>query len=261
MKEKNKAKNYNMKVTIITVSYNSEKTIEDTIKSVLSQDYKNIEFIIIDGDSNDGTKKILNKYSSNISNIISEKDDGIYDAMNKGIRIASGDIIAILNSDDIYFDKYVISSVVKSFIENNCNIVFGNIQYVSENNLEKVVRNWISSPYVPNSFKNGWHPPHPAFFVKKDIYIKHGNFDIEFNIAADFDLMYRFLEIKNVKSVFIDNFLVKMRLGGESNKSLRNIYIGNRQVINSFKKYNKSVSFFYPFYRLIPKLKQYFDER
>lgn len=243
-----------MKVSIITVSYNSKKTIQDTIDSVKSQSYSNIEYIVVDGNSNDGTKKIINSNKEFISKIIIEKDKGIYDAMNKGISLATGDIVGILNSDDVYFNNKVISEVVRKFKSDSSNeIVYGNIQYVSED-LKKVVRTWVSSNYVSDSFKKGWHPPHPGFFVKKELYTLFGNFDLRFNIAADFDLMLRFMEVHKAKSKFLDLILTKMRIGGESNKSISNIIKGNKQVINSFKKYNIKPSKIYTLRRIFPKI-------
>ena len=247
-----------MKVTIITVSYNSAKTIQDTIDSIKSQDYNDIEYIVIDGASNDKTLDILKKHKDVISKMISEPDNGIYDAMNKGLKMATGDIIGILNSDDFYLNNDCITKIVDCFSKENCDIVYTNINYVNQDDTSKIVRKWRCSEYKKGAFRNGWHPAHPGFFVRKRLYDEYGNFDTNLRIAADFDIMYRFIEIFKSKSKFLDYTSVGMRIGGESNQSLINIFKGNNDVIKSFSKYGNPIPFYYPFLRLIPKIKQYF---
>jgi len=250
-----------MKVSIITVCYNSEKYIHSAIESVLSQTYKNIEYNIIDGGSTDNTINIIKKYEPLFNGRmrwISEKDNGIYDAMNKGISLTTGDLIAILNSDDLYIDAYVIEDIVKQIQISNTDIIYGNIILVKPDNIENVKRIWKSSKFSKNSFRRGWHPPHPAFFVKKNIYDQYGVFDTTFEISADFELMLRFLEKYRVSAFYFNRFIVKMRLGGESTGSLKRIIIGNKNVLKAFKKNNITVSFLYPFCRFIPKLFQFF---
>ena len=245
-----------MKVSIVTVTYNSEQTLPDTIKSVFDQTYKNIEYIVIDGDSTDTTKEIVTKYGHAIK-FISEPDDGIYDAYNKGINISTGDVIAILNSDDIFHNKYVISEVVEQFQLSGADIVYGDLYYVKENNLNDVTRYWKSSIFEKNSFAKGWHPPHPSFFAKKVVYEKFGDFDTNIRISADFEIMLRFLEKFNVPSSYLSKVIVRMRSGGESNKSISNIIDGNKGILKAFNKNNISVNkFFYVFYRFAPKVMQ-----
>lgn len=247
-----------MKVSIITPTFNSSATISETIKSIAKQTYKNIEHIIIDGKSTDNTIEIINNVSKSLSTkIVSENDNGIYDAMNKGIKMCTGEIVGILNSDDVFFCENTLCEIVKAFKTNTTNIVYGNINYVDKYNLSKVIRNWKSSSYKLNSFKKGWHPPHPSFFVKRELYENHGGFDTDLKIAADFDIMYRFMEIKKEPSLYIDKYIVNMRTGGESNRSINNIINGNKDVLQSFKKYNSKRHPLYIFLRLLPKLKQY----
>ena len=249
-----------MKVSIITVCYNSEKYIHSAIESVLNQSYNNIEYNIIDGGSTDSTIDTIKKYEPLFNGRmqwISEKDDGIYDAMNKGIILSTGELIAILNSDDIYIDTYVVEDVVKQIQISKTDTIYGNIEFIKPDNIENVVRVWKSSEYFQDSFKKGWHPPHPAFFVKKNIYDQYGMFDTSFDISADFELMLRFLEKNKVSTFYFNRFIVKMRLGGESTGSLKRILLGNKNVIKAFKKNNIHVSLLYPFYRLIPKLFQF----
>lgn len=246
-----------VKFSIITITYNSEKTLEETIESVLSQSYKNIEYIVVDGDSSDGTIEIVSKYRDKISKFISEPDNGIYDAMNKGLKLATGDVVGILNSDDIYFDNNVIEKVVDIFNQTDSDSVYGDLYYVKEDDLTNVVRYWESSVFEKGSFKQGWHPAHPTFFVKKEIYEKYGYFDLSMKVSADFELMLRFLEKYNISAKYIPQVIVKMRMGGESNSSIKNIIKGNRSILRAFDKNNIKVNkFLYPFYRFFPKIIQ-----
>ena len=183
-----------LKVSIITVVFNGEATIEDAIVSIRSQDYGNIEHIIIDGDSTDNTASIVNRYIQNSDIFISEPDNGLYDAMNKGIKLATGDIIATLNSDDFYADSTAVSGIVGFIEKYNVDAAYGDLVYVDQKDTSKEVRFWKAGPYVPNSFLSGWVPPHPAFFCRKNIYEKYGFFRKDFKIAADFELMLRFIE-------------------------------------------------------------------
>jgi glycosyltransferase involved in cell wall biosynthesis len=227
----------NMKVSIITVCYNAVSTLQDTINSVLSQDYQNIEYIIVDGGSTDGTVELIRTFKEKIAKFISEPDKGIYDAMNKGINLASGDIVAILNADDFYVNSQVISKVVRAFYESGADIVYGDIIIVHPKDTEKVIRYWKTGEYRPGSFKWGWHPPHPAFFVKRKIYEKYGVFDLDFKrIAADFEIMARFMERYKVKWAYIPEVLVKMRAGGKSAKNIWNIAVANWECYKALKK-------------------------
>ena len=186
-----------LKISIITVTYNSESTIAMTMESILSQTYSNIEYILIDGQSKDNTIKIVKTYEDQFKGKmrwISEPDKGIYDAMNKGICMASGDIIGILNSDDIYVDKYVIQDIVQAFEKYPIECLYGNLYFVHNNNMNKIIRTWEGSQYIPGSFSKGWHPAHPTFYTKKQCYLKYGLYDCSIKVSADFELMLRFLE-------------------------------------------------------------------
>ena len=246
-----------MKVSIITISYNSEETIEDTILSVINQDYKNIEYNIIDGGSNDKTYDIINKYKSSISNIISEKDNGIYDAMNKGINISTGDIIGILNSDDIYNDKNVITDLVLNIKENDA--IYADLVYVDRLNTNKVNRYWKSDKYKENAFLYGWMPPHPTFFVKRKCYNKYGLYNTTLKSASDYELMLRFIYKYKISLTYLPRVITKMRIGGVSNITLVNRYKANREdkrawIINGLKPY-----FFTFILKPLRKIKQYFS--
>lgn len=241
------------KITILTVCYNSVLTLEETIKSVLDQEYKNIEYILVDGGSTDGTLEIIGKYHDRISRILVERDKGIYDAMNKGIALATGDIIGFLNSDDVYADEFVLTNIASAFSDKTLDAVYGNLDFVKYGDTSVVIRKWQSSDYVRGSFLKGWHPPHPTFYVRNWCYKEFGAFDLSLNVSADFELMLRFFEVHGISSLFLNITFVKMRYGGESTRSLKNILRGNRNIIRAFRKNNFSVSYFYIFNRLLSK--------
>lgn len=247
-----------MKVSIITVCFNSEATIRDTFNSINNQTYKNIEHIIVDGASTDATVKIVNECAgtSNLK-IISEKDNGIYDAMNKGIKMATGDIISILNSDDVFNNNNVLEDVVAAFKASEAAIIYGDLYYVSKNDINKIIRYWKSSAYKEHAFLKGWHPPHPTLFIKKEVYNKYGLFDKSLTISSDFELMLRFIEKLKVKTLYINKVLVRMRVGGISNKSLKNIFFGNINIKKAFVQNGLRYKFYYPAFRLLPKLFQF----
>ena len=218
-----------MKISIITVVYNNEKTLQDAIDSISNQTYKNVEYIVIDGGSTDNTLEILKKNKSKINYLISEKDKGLYDAMNKGIRVSTGDVIGILNSDDLYQDENVIQDVMDQFINNSeLDVLYGDLVYVKKEDTDKIVRNWTSCNYYLNYFDDGIVPPHPSLFVKKNVYLEIELFDLDFKLAADYELMFRILKKHSYNSKYINRLIVKMRLGGESNKNLRNIILQNK---------------------------------
>lgn len=247
-----------MKFSIITTSFNSVKTIEDTIRSILVQNYPNIEYIIIDGGSTDGTLEVINKYKNKIFKIVSERDSGMYDAMNKGIKLATGDIIGILNSDDVYISNEIIKIVANRFQEGGSDCVWGDLVYVDRDDLNKVVRNWKSSSYKEGGFQKGWHPPHPTFFVRKEIYNKYGLFRMDLSTSADYELLLRFLEKFKITSGYIPQMLVKMREGGVSNKSYLNLIKANFGCYKAFKINNLDIDWFFVFRKPLSKLNQFF---
>lgn len=248
-----------MKISIITVSYNSSKTIRDTIESVLNQTFEDIEFIVVDGSSNDNTLKIVKEYEPKFEGRmrwISEKDKGIYDAMNKGILMSNGDVIGILNSDDFFTDKNVISKIMWKF-ENDkfLDSVYADISIVSQNDTTKIVRSWKVG--IQRPFKLGWHPAHPSFFLKKEVYKKYGLYNLEFKLAADFEIMLRVLEKRHISSAYLNETIVKMRSGGASNKNIINAFTRNAECIRAFRENGFEINpTKYLFFRLIPKLIQ-----
>lgn len=248
--------NSTIKISLITVTYNSERTLHDTFDSVLAQSYSNLEYIVIDGNSIDNTLDIIKEYEPLFKGNmkwISENDKGIYHAMNKGIKLASGDIVGILNSDDIFFDNTVLKDIVEIFCNKNIDAIYGNLNFVKANDLNTVVRTWKGSQSPSCGFKYGWHPAHPTFYVKRVIYEKYGDFDTSFNISADFELMLRFIQKYKISTYYLDKTIVKMRIGGESTSSLAKIIEGNKNVLRAFKKNKIPISPLYPIYRLAPK--------
>ena len=209
-----------MKVSILTVTYNSSETLEDCFRSIHNQGHPHIEHIIIDGGSTDGTVEIVKKHNDKIARWISEPDRGLYDAMNKGIKAADGDIIGILNSDDIYADNSVIENVARTITENNVDSCYGDLVYVERKDTAKIKRQWKAGGYEKEKFKKGWMPPHPTFFCKKSVYEKLGLLNLDFPLAADYELMLRFLYKHRVSTAYIPKVLVKMRNGGTSRSGL-----------------------------------------
>src|ERR1700744_5249814 len=218
-------------VSLITVCRNSEKTIEDTIRSVIDQDYPLIEYILVDGNSKDGTMQIVGKYASNISKQVSEPDKGIYDAMNKGINLTTGEIIGILNSDDVFYSDTIISDIVNIFKgDATVDAVYGNITYFKEGVTEKKVRTWVTKPYYSKFFDDGEVQPHPSLFIKKKVYDAIGSYYPDFKISSDYEFMLRAFKLHGYKPYFLNSFIVNMRVGGESTKSIKNVLVGNKEV-------------------------------
>lgn len=218
------------------------------------QSYNDIEHVFIDGGSSDNTIDIIKTQSKQNFKLISEADNGIYDAMNKGIKIASGNILAILNSDDVYLCNDIISKVIENFKKIKCDILYGNINYKNKNG--DIKRTWNSSPYQKGSFSKGWHPPHPSLFVKKSVYNSCGLFDTDLKIAADFEFMLRVFEKNDYKISYLNETFVSMLLGGKSN-TLRGIINGQKEIKMAFKKNNIYLPKFYFINRYLNKLKEY----
>jgi len=249
----------NLKISIITVCYNSEKTIQETLKSVKNQNFEEIEYLIVDGGSTDKTLAIV-KDDHQVKKIISEPDNGIYDAMNKGIRIATGDIIGFLNSDDLYANNKVISHVAREFERDSLlDACYSDLIYVDKFNTSKTVRYVKSSKFKEGLFSKGWCPPHPTFFVRRSVYRKFGNFDLNYRIASDVDLMIRFLEKHRIKCRYIPEIWVKMRMGGITNKNLKNIWLQNKEIMHSFDKNDLPVKLLkFIIFKIISRMLQFF---
>jgi glycosyltransferase involved in cell wall biosynthesis len=219
-----------MKISVITVCFNSAETIADTLKSIVIQTHGEIEQIVIDGGSSDSTLALVRAQALPGSIVISEPDNGIYHAMNKGIALATGDVIGFINADDFYPTPEVLALVASAFENSGADCCYGDLCYVPQDDVSKTVRYWRSAPFSPGLFDRGWCPPHPTFFVRREVCVRLGGFDLSFNIAADFELMMRYLEAAQITSRYIPKVLVKMRLGGTTNRSLINIFKQNIEI-------------------------------
>lgn len=247
-----------MKISIITVVYNNKKTLAAAIESVISQKYENIEYIIIDGGSNDGTLDIISDYKDRLNVIVSEPDKGIYDAMNKGVMLATGDVIGILNSDDLYQDNMVVMDVMKCFNSDpELDIVYGDLVYVRSNDTDVVVRKWISCEYADDFFERGHVPAHPTLFLRKYVYEQAGVFDQQYKLASDYEFMLRIFKRHAFKSMYVNRLMVRMRLGGATNKSFTNIIKGNKEIISAWKNNGLKAPNFFIIKRLIKRLLQF----
>ena len=251
-----------MKVSLITVSYNSANTIADTLKSVQSQTYQDIEYIVVDGNSSDGTieivKQFLDASQGVVTTFLCERDKGIYDAMNKGLAMATGDIIGVLNSDDFYCSNDVIEEVVRAFQQNKTDCLYGDLNYVDPIDTSKIVRKWRSGSFRKENFLKGWMPPHPTFFVRKTCYDRFGKFDTQFKSAADYELMLRFLFKESCSAVHLPKVMIHMRAGGVSNVSLKNRIRANREDRLAWKINGLKPKWFTLLRKPLSKLIQYF---
>lgn len=230
-----------MKVSIVTVCFNSAATIEDTIRSVQAQDYDQVEHVIIDGGSTDGTQAIVGRYNGRIKKFVSEPDRGIYDAMNKGLAFAGGDVVGFLNADDVYASPNVIGDVVDAMHAGPIDGVYGDLVYVARHDSNRIVRYWRAGTYRPKAFYSGWVPPHPTFFCRTSLYRQLGGFDPAYRIAGDFELMLRFIEKNGICLQYVPKPLVRMRAGGRAN-TVRGIIQGNREIARAFSCNGMNVS-------------------
>ena len=229
------------RISIITVTYNAADHLRDCLDSVRGQ-YADVEHILIDGASIDGTLNILDEYRDHLAHVVSEKDEGMYAAANKGIGLATGDVVGMLNADDFYFSSDTLTKVVDAFSDEKVGAVYGDLVYVDRSNTDMVVRSWRSGEYHPRRFYRGWMPPHPTFFVRRTVYEQYGLFNLDLGSAADYELMLRFLLRHGVRAAYIPEVLVKMRVGGMSNASIGNRVKANRNdrrawEVNGLKPY------------------------
>lgn len=246
-----------LKISVITITYNSAQTVEQTIQSVLNQSYKNVEYIVVDGESTDATFSIIEKYKNKISNIISEKDNGLYDALNKGIALATGDIIGILHSDDFFVDNNVLQHYANLFTSTNADAVYSDLYYVDKTNTNNITRKWKSGNYKPNSFLFGWMPPHPTFFVKRELYKKYGNFNLQLTTAADYELMLRFIHKHKIFLAYLPQYSIKMRIGGKSNITIKSRLNANMEDRKAWEINNLKPYFFTLFLKPLRKVLQF----
>jgi len=240
-----------MEFSIVTPVYNDPR-IERALDSVVGQTgVSNVEIIVVDGGSTDKTVEIVRSYEDDLDVLIREPDDGIYDAMNKGIRRATGDVVGVLNADDRYTDGSVLADVENRLRETGADVCYGDLVYVDAE--DAIVRYWQSGDFRPRRFYLGWMPPHPTFFVRNEVYERYGLYDIGYRIAADYELMLRYLLKEDVTAAYVDRTLVRMASGGESNQSLRNVARANREVVRAWRENSLAGGWFVPFFKLLRK--------
>jgi glycosyltransferase involved in cell wall biosynthesis len=245
-----------LKISLITVAYNAEATIERCISSVLGQRFRNIEYIIIDGGSTDNSHQIIGKYKDRIDHFVSEPDRGIYDAMNKGIALATGDVIGMLNADDFFADDEVLQEVAAIFWEQNNHILYGDLDYVEQNG--KVIRKWRSGKYKNGIFNFGWMPPHPTFYCRRNLFEELGNYKLDYGSAADYELMLRFIHLNRSSIRYLNKVMVKMIMGGVSNKNIGNRVKAMQFDLKAMKNNNIILPWMTIFFKPIRKIVQYF---
>jgi glycosyltransferase involved in cell wall biosynthesis len=226
-----------LKVSIITVVWNNKETIKDAIDSVLSQTYKDTEYIVIDGGSTDGTVDVIEKYRDKISIFLSEPDKGLYDALNKGIKLASGDVIGILHSDDLFSDRFVVSDMMERMAVKNAEIAFSDMLIV-DNSIKKILRYYMASYFSPWMFKIGWMPPHPTCFIKKSLFDEFGLYSLDYKVAGDFDFLVRIFYARDVSWAYLNRVTVKMRQGGVSNTGFSSKKLIFQEINQSLRSNN-----------------------
>lgn len=246
-----------MKISIITATYNSERTVQAAIDSIKSQDYQSIEYIVVDGASKDRTMEIVQSNSDVICKVVSEPDKGIYDALNKGISLASGEVVGILHSDDFFATQTVITDVAEGFQDEEVDAVYGDLDYVDRERPEIIIRKWRSRVYTQNLFYNGWMPAHPTFFLRREHFLQHGSYDLSFFLGADYELMLRMMLRFKVQAKYIPKTLVKMRVGGQSNVSWKNRWIANQEDARAWKVNGLKPRFYTRWMKPLSKLAQF----
>lgn len=246
-----------MKISVLTVALNAADTIEDTLRSVASQTYPDVEHVIVDGASQDATLEIVEWYPERVAKVVSEHDEGLYYAMNKGLDLVTGDVVGTLNADDVHGDERVLERVAHAFEDPQLEACWGDMCLMDYHDMHRLKRYWRSSPYRPGLFSRGWVPPHPTFFARRDLYAKYGKFDLSYRVAADFELLLRLIEKHRIKTTYISATLTRFRLGGVSNRSLRNVFRGNREILRAFRKHSVPISPLWPVTKFSEKVLQY----
>lgn len=225
-----------IKISVVTAVYNRQKTIGQALGSVLAQSYPSVESVVIDGASTDGTLAVLEVYRQRLGVLISERDKGIYDALNKGIKNATGDVVGFLHADDIFENSEVLAKVAAAFQDPSVDAVYGDLVYVQQDDIGQVIRYWKSGSFDYGALSRGWMPPHPTFYVRRSVYERFGNFDTSYSISADYDTVLRFLAVERLRAKYIPEVLVRMRVGGISNRSLRSIFLKSSEDFSVLRR-------------------------
>ncbi len=248
-----------MKISVITVSFNSAATIEDTLKSVAAQSYNNIEHIIVDGASTDLTMEIVKREGSHLATIVSEPDNGIFDAMNRGLDLATGDVIGFLNSDDMFAHPHSLAAIANGFLDGVVDAVYGDLVFVDPRKVERVVRFWRPGSHVSGACAKGWMAPHPTFYVRRDVLVRNHGFDTNYKLQSDFDLMLRLFEKERIKTRYLPEVLIRMRMGGATTGSIRNIIKGNLEAGRACQKAGFPGGIFFIARKIFRRLPQFFN--
>lgn len=248
-----------LKISIVTVTYNAIRTVSETIESVSSQIYSNVEHIVVDGASTDGTLDVLEAHSEVLARIVSEPDRGLYDAMNKGLMLATGDVVGFLNADDVYNHRHVLRMIADAMEEPSISACYGDLVYVDPRRTDRIVRYWKSRPYEPGLCLRGWMPAHPTFFVRRCVYREIGGFDLSFPRQADFEMAVRLFEVYRIHATYIPQILVRMRAGGVSNSSILGIVKGNLEAYRACRKNSFSVTPLFMARKILSRVPQFFQ--
>ena len=248
-----------MKVSLITVVYNAGQFLHDCLQSVTLQTHPDIEYIIIDGGSVDSSMSVIKQYSGRVNILVSERDHGIYDAINKGISMASGEVIGLLHADDFFADERVIADVANAFTSQEADLVYGDLWYVNRQHPDKIIRKWKSKPFDQQSMAWGWMPAHPTFYARRRLFEKWGNYNLKFKTAADYELMLRFLYLNKSNSVYLDRVFVKMRVGGISNRSIYNRLQANYYDMEAMRHHHIKWPWLKVLIKPLRKVNQYFN--
>jgi len=246
-----------VKITVVTAVYNGAETIEDTLRSVALQTHPDIEHIVVDGASTDATLAIVERYRNGIARLISEPDRGVYDAMNKGLSVATGEIVGFLNADDVFATPTVLSRIAETLAPADIDASYANLDYVSQTDPTRIVRRWRSTSYRPGLFERGWMPAHPTFYAKRHVYDAFGGFDLSFKLQADFELTMRLMRVHDIRTTFVPEVWIKMRTGGMSNNSVRNVVRGNMEAYQACRKHCLQVPPWFMLTKVASRLSQF----
>lgn len=247
-----------MKVSVITICYNAAEHIDETMRSVVMQDHGDIEHIVIDGGSTDGTQRRIERYREVVAHFTSEKDKGVYDAMNKGLRVATGEVIAFVNAGDMIAHRSCISEMAAEFSKNDADAIYGDAYMVDPHDVKKVKRFWKGGAYDRQKFRWGWMPPHLGTYIRKVVYDRFGHFRDDLKVSADYELMFRFMYKQRIRVRYVPRVLVRFRLGGVSNRSLAHIWRANLEVFKAWKLNDEPVSVLIIIAKPLRKIAQFF---
>jgi glycosyltransferase involved in cell wall biosynthesis len=246
-----------IRISVVTVCFNAGKTLQETIDSVAGQDYGLREHIVVDGGSTDGTSEILLRNRGSMARYVSEPDRGIYDAMNKGLALATGEVVGFLNADDTYADAGVLSRIAQVFQNPDVQASYADLVYVDNRNTGRVVRYWKSCPYWPGLFERGWMPAHPTFYARRELYERLGGYDLRYRLQSDFELTMRFMAVHGVRTVYVPETWIRMRAGGISNRSLGNVLRGNWEAYRAARRHGLPVTPLFMVKKVLSRIPQF----